>query len=132
MNIKHLKAAAIAGVATLVLSACSQAPASRGYQEPPVWASHVSYSGMWLDIEDVRDYRSPEKGLKVVAQLRSAARTDKAFAYRVLWFTADGQPIKTVLGKWQDRSIKPGQIVELIEVGPGPRAQDYRFEFMDK
>jgi hypothetical protein len=98
----------------------------------PAWAAHVSYNGRYLEILDVRDWSNEQKGMKVMLRAESIAMTDLRISFKVNWYTADGQPIKTVLGKWQERVVSPGQTIELVQVSPGPRAADYRFEIIEK
>ncbi|CAA0117964.1 DUF1425 domain-containing protein [Zhongshania aliphaticivorans] len=98
----------------------------------PSWAAHVSYDGRYLNILDVRDWSNDQKGMKVMLRAESSAMTDLRISFRVNWYTEDGQPIQTVLGKWQERVVSPGQTIELVQVSPGPRAADYHFEIIEK
>ncbi|MEX1664060.1 DUF1425 domain-containing protein [Zhongshania arctica] len=98
----------------------------------PSWAAHISYEGRYLNVLDVRDWVDDKKGMKVMLRAESSAMTDLRISFRVNWYTADGQPIQTVLGKWQERVVSPGQTIELVQVSPGPRAADYRFEIIEK
>ncbi len=113
----------------LMLSACG---GLRHGDNAPAWAAHVAYDGRYLDIVDLREWPDAETGTKLMLRAESKAMTAVRISFRVLWYQADGQPITTVLGKWQERTIEPGQTVEIVQSAPGPEAVDYRFEIAEK
>ncbi|MBB3048878.1 uncharacterized protein YcfL [Litorivivens lipolytica] len=120
-------------ISALFVTACASPVTSNrqmSHANEP-WAAHVNYGGKGLQIVDVRSWYSSDKGMKVMLSAKSTALMDLKLNYRVLWYTADGQPIKTLLGKWQERLVKPGQLIELTSVSPGPRAADYRIEIQE-
>ncbi|MDF1693702.1 MAG: DUF1425 domain-containing protein [Zhongshania sp.] len=98
----------------------------------PAWTAHVSYDGRYLDILELREWSDPETGTKLMLRAESKAMTTVRISFRVLWYRADGQPVSTVLGKWQERTIESGQTVEIVQSAPGPEAVDYRFEITEK
>ncbi|MBB5186699.1 MULTISPECIES: YcfL family protein [Zhongshania] len=113
----------------LLVSACA---GLRQGDNAPAWAAHVSYDGRYLDILELREWPDRETGTKLMLRAESKAMTTVRISFRVLWYRADGQPVTTVLGKWQERTIEPGQTVEIVQSGPGPEAVDYRFEIAEK
>ena len=112
-----------------VVSACSVSP-SENSSAPP-WAAHVSYDGQWVEVIDVRTWRSTNTGMELMLRIKSNAFMDRTIRYRILWYTEDGRPIKTVLGKWNERLLRPGQSLDITESSPGPKAADYRIEIED-
>ena len=108
-----------------VLSACAVSPSA------PPWAAHASYDGQWVEVLDVRSWHSANTGMELMLRIKSNAFMDRTIRYRVLWYTEDGRPIKTLLGKWNERLLKPGQSIDITESSPGPKAADYRIEIED-
>lgn len=113
----------------ICLAACGITPQQQNSE--PSWAAHVSYEGQWLEVQDLRTWRSSDTGLEIMMRIRSKALMDRNIRYRVLWYTEDGRPIKTLLGKWNERLIKSGQVIDITESSPGPKAADYRIEIED-
>ena len=103
---------------------------SNSYQMKPV-ERNVSYSGRWLNVVSVQS-ASAEAVMSVVADVQSLAVRDKKFSYRVIWFDNSGRLIDTVLSRWQERLIKPSQILTLSAQAPTQNAVEYRVEIMDK
>ncbi|MEX1669868.1 YcfL family protein [Zhongshania guokunii] len=124
-NVKRIMV--VFGVA--LLAAC--AGLQRG-DNAPAWAAHVSYDGRYLDILELREWPDSQTGTKLMLQVESKAMTTVRISFRVLWYQADGQPVNTVLGKWQERTIESGQTVEIVQSAPGPEAVDYRIEIAEK
>jgi uncharacterized protein YcfL len=125
---KYLMIASFVGA--LLLQACAN-PGINQQQAVPAWAAHVSYDGKWLDINSLREWEDASAGLQISAEITSKAIMARVIKYRVLWFTDDGKPIKTVLGKWNDRTILAGQTIIITEQSPGPRAKDFKLEILD-
>jgi uncharacterized protein YcfL len=95
-------------------------------------SAHVSYNGKGLEVLDVRDWHNQDKGIRVLATLKSSALTEINFQYRFVWYTNDGQPISSVLSTWHTRRVMRGQTVEIEGFSPGSRAADYRLEIIQK
>ena len=125
-NVKRIM---VAFAVALLLSACG---GFRQGDNAPAWAAHIAYDGRYLDILELREWPDRETGIKLMLRAESKAMTTLRISFRVLWYRADGQPVSTVLGKWQERTIEPGQTVEIVQSGPGPEAVDYRFEIAEK
>jgi uncharacterized protein YcfL len=122
-------------VVIITLQACTQQrqiPNQEEVDPTPAWSSKVHLKGMELEVDNVQDWYNQNQGLKVSATVRSTSYFETLILYRYLWFTEDGQPISTILGKWSERLLKPGQTIELTQVGPGVHAQDYRLEIIKK
>ena len=113
--------------ALIILQACTAAGIQEG---EPAWKAHVAYDGMWLDINDVRVWEDSINGMQLMTRITSKAPMRRTVRYRVLWYTSSGQPIKTLLGKWNEKTILAGQTIDITESAPGPRAKDYKLEIL--
>lgn len=130
MSKKLVAATVAAGLLTTGCVAISGNQHQASTTNAPVWAAHVNYDGSGLEVIDVRDWHNRDKGMRVLATLKSNALSVIDFQYRFVWYAHDGQPIKTVLSTWKTRRALRGQTLEIEGFSPGVRAADYRLEII--
>lgn len=114
---------------TPLLSGCAT---TMNEQNKPAWAEHLNHQGRGLEILDVKEWKDPKKGTQLQIVAKSTAVLEFQFDYRVLWFTAEGQLIESLQGKWQTRTILPEQTIQWTEHSPRPNASSYKIEIFEK
>ena len=84
-----------------------------------------------LDLIEVRTWVDRGGMENVLVEAESRSRFDKKVRYRVSWYSANGEPFKTIMSRWQNRTLPPKGSLEISSVAPHARAVAYKVEIED-
>lgn len=133
---KHFKRAAYIPLSlflltgtTALLNGCTT---TMNEESKPAWTENLNHQGRGLEILDVKEWKDAKKGIQLQIVAKSTAVLEFQFDYRVLWFTAEGQLIESLQGKWQTRTILPEQTIQWTEHSPRANAASYKIEIFEK
>ena len=84
-----------------------------------------------LDLIEVRTWVDRGGMENVLVEAESRSRFDKKVRYRVSWYSANGEPFKTIMSRWQNRTLPPKGSLEISSVAPHARDVAYKVEIED-
>ncbi len=116
-------------ILALTLAGCNQTQVRQDSE--PYWKAYVQDQHNSIDIIDVRESNGPAGELALAITFKNDSITQSIGQYRVEWLKANGMPVKTVMSRWTELSLRDAEVRTVSAISPHKSVSSYRLSVVE-